>query len=84
MTNQNEAQKLRESWENDPRWKGITRPYSPEDVIRLRGSIQIEHTLARVGAERLWKLVNLGSFHDFYYCGLLAICPATLCVIEEA
>lgn len=44
-------EKLQESWELDTRWKGITRPYSAEDVIRLRGSIDIEHTLARRGAE---------------------------------
>ena len=53
-----EARKLEESWENDPRWKGITRPYSAEDVIRLRGSVQIEYTLARMGAERLWNLLT--------------------------
>ena len=40
-------------WANNPRWKGIERPYTAEDVLRLRGSIQIEHTLARLGAERL-------------------------------
>lgn len=55
---QEEARKLEESWKNDPRWKGITRPYSAEDVIRLRGSVQIEYTLARMGAERLWKLLH--------------------------
>ncbi len=43
---------------NDERWKGIKRPYSAEDVQRLRGSVVIEHTLARLGAERLWELVN--------------------------
>jgi isocitrate lyase len=45
-------------WANNPRWKGIERPYSAEDVLRLRGSIQIEHTLARMGAERLWDLLQ--------------------------
>jgi len=45
-------------WANDPRWNGIQRPYSYEDVLRLRGSIQIEYTLARMGAERLWHLLN--------------------------
>ena len=45
-------------WANDPRWKGVTRPYSYADVLRLRGSIQIEYTLARMGAERLWHLLN--------------------------
>src|ERR1700693_3296961 len=45
-------------WANNPRWKGIERPYTAEDVLRLRGSIQIEHTLARLGAERLWELLQ--------------------------
>lgn len=49
---------LQESWELDKRWQGITRPYSAEDVIKLRGSIDIEHTLAKKGAEKLWKLIN--------------------------
>ena len=51
-------EKLQESWELDKRWKGITRPYSAEDVIRLRGSIDIEHTLARRGAEKLWESLH--------------------------
>ncbi|PFW56761.1 isocitrate lyase [Bacillus cereus] len=51
-------EKLQESWELDKRWKGITRPYSAEDVIRLRGSIDIEHTLARRGAEKLWDSLH--------------------------
>ncbi len=50
--------RLNYDWNNTPRWKGIERPYSAEDVIRLRGSIQIEHTLARMGAERLWELLQ--------------------------
>ncbi|MGG3467681.1 isocitrate lyase [Neobacillus pocheonensis] len=49
---------LQESWELDKRWNGITRPYTAEDVIKLRGSIDIEHTLAKKGAEKLWKLLN--------------------------
>ena len=44
-------------WTTDPRWAGITRPYSYSDVLRLRGSIQIEYTLARLGAERLMGAV---------------------------
>jgi isocitrate lyase len=51
------VQQLREDWKQD-RWNGIKRPYSVEDVIKLRGSIDIEHTLARRGAEKLWKLLN--------------------------
>lgn len=42
-------------WMTDARWQGITRPYSPEEVVRLRGSLRVEHTLARHGAERLWN-----------------------------
>ena len=45
-------------WEGNLRWKGIKRPYSAEDVVRLRGSIQIEYTLARLGAVRLWNLLH--------------------------
>src|SRR5215471_15760142 len=45
-------------WSHDPRWYGITRPYGYSDVLRLRGSIQIEYTLARLGAERLWNLMQ--------------------------
>ena len=46
---------LRLQWETDGRWQGITRPYSTEEVVRLRGSLRLEHTLARCGAERLWR-----------------------------
>ena len=56
------AKKLQESWELDKRWKGINRPYTAEDVIKLRGSIDIEYTLARRGSEKLWKLLNEESY----------------------
>src|SRR3954453_9935655 len=46
------------NWETDPRWKGITRPYTWADVESLRGSMRIEHSLARHGAERLWDLLQ--------------------------
>jgi isocitrate lyase len=49
---------IRKDWAENPRWRGVKRGYSAEDVVRLRGSVQIEHTLARLGAEKLWKLVN--------------------------
>ncbi|AAP08115.1 MULTISPECIES: isocitrate lyase [Bacillus] len=55
-------EKLQESWELDERWEGITRPYSAEDVIRLRGSIDIEHTLARRGAEKLWTSLHTEDY----------------------
>ena len=53
-----EAARLKKDWAENPRWKGIQRGYTAEDVVRLRGSIQIEHTLARRGAEKLWKLIH--------------------------
>jgi isocitrate lyase len=53
-----QAANLRESWETDQRWAGIRRDYSPRDVIRLRGSVVEEHTLARRGANRLWELLH--------------------------
>jgi isocitrate lyase len=49
-------------WTTNPRWAGITRPYSPEDVERLRGTLAVEHTLARVGAEKLWRLLRSRPF----------------------
>jgi isocitrate/methylisocitrate lyase len=49
-------QQLEMQWANDPRWNGITRSYTAKDVVRLRGTIHVEYTLARLGAERLWKL----------------------------
>ncbi len=45
-------------WATDPRWEGITRPYSAADVERLRGTLRVEHTVARTGADRLWKLLR--------------------------
>src|SRR5580658_5125395 len=52
-----QAARLREQWESDTRWKGIERTYSAEDVVRLRGTVTEEHTLARRGAERLHQLL---------------------------
>jgi isocitrate lyase len=60
---------IQHDWENNPRWKGVQRPYTPEDVLRLRGSIHIEHTLARMGAERLWDLLQ----NEFYVHALGAM-----------
>ncbi|RVX40270.1 isocitrate lyase [Nonomuraea polychroma] len=56
------AEQLRDEWENDPRWAGVERTYSAEDVVRLRGSVQEEHTLARLGAERLWDLLHTEDY----------------------
>ena len=49
-------------WTSNPRWAGITRPYSVQDVERLRGSVHVEHTLARMGAERLWNLLQTETY----------------------
>src|SRR5499427_8086204 len=54
----NAADETAASWKTDSRWEGITRPYAAKDVVRLRGTVQIEYTLARFGAERLWNLLN--------------------------
>jgi len=61
MTAEQEIAKIAASW-NTPRFQGITRPYTAEDVYRLRGSVQIEYTLARMGAERLWHLLHTEPF----------------------
>ncbi|GAX89522.1 isocitrate lyase [Effusibacillus lacus] len=68
MTREEQVKQLQESWKAD-RWKGIERPYTAEDVVRLRGSVQIEHTLARLGAERLWKLLH--TEHHVHALGAL-------------
>jgi len=51
-------EQLEHEWRENPRWQGITRPYSAADVVRLRGSVQIEYTLAKLGAQRLWELMH--------------------------
>src|SRR5687768_9386094 len=56
------AEQLRKDWQTNVRWKGVERPYKAEDVVRLRGSVHIEHSLARLGAEKLWKYVNEKPF----------------------
>jgi len=53
-----QAARLRREWQENPRWSGVRRTYTAEDVVRLRGSVQEEHTLARLGAERLWSLLH--------------------------
>lgn len=52
------AQELQHDWNTNKRWKGINRPYSPDDVLRLRGTLHIEHTLARHGADKLWTMIE--------------------------
>ncbi len=62
MTKEYSAAQMENSWKFDKRWQGIERPYTSEDVCRLRGSIQIEYTLARMGAERLWRLMQQDDY----------------------
>ncbi len=61
-TRQQQAAALAKDWAENPRWAGIQRGYSAEDVVRLRGSMPIEHTLARNGADKLWSLLNTEPF----------------------
>ena len=53
------AAALRHDWQHNPRWRGVSRAYTPEEVIRLRGTIGVDHTIARLTATKLWK-----SLHD--------------------
>jgi isocitrate lyase len=56
------AQDLAKDWQTNPRWQGVQRAYKPEDVVRLRGTVHIEHSIARLGAEKLWRYVNEKPF----------------------
>ncbi|MFM8467315.1 MAG: isocitrate lyase [Oxalobacteraceae bacterium] len=61
-TREQQIQALAKDWAENPRWKGVKRNYSAEDVVNLRGSVQIEHTLAKRGSEKLWQLLNTEPF----------------------
>src|SRR5579884_2264876 len=56
------AEQIALDWKNNPRWSGIERSYTAEDVVRLRGTVAVEHSLARHGAERLWKSLHKEPF----------------------
>ena len=60
--NLHSAEQLKLDWANNPRWAGVTRTYSAEDVVRLRGTVHIEHSLARLGADKLWKSLHQEDF----------------------
>ena len=62
MTKNERINELKTKWKNDQRWEGIKRPYSAEDVVKLSGSVRIDHTLARLGAERFWNLLKSEKF----------------------
>src|SRR5689334_22076572 len=57
-----ESRALEREWKADARWRGVERNYKSQDVARLRGSMRVEYTLARHGAEKLWELLNSGGF----------------------
>ena len=61
-TRENAIRELQKTWSEDPRWQGIKRAYSAEEVVRLRGSVMVEQTLARRGAEKLWDLLHNEPF----------------------
>jgi isocitrate lyase len=57
-----ETERLEHEWETGPRWKGVERSYGADDVIRLRGSFRVEHSVARAGADRLWELIDTNEY----------------------
>ena len=61
-TREQQVQALKKDWAENPRWAGVKRSYTAEDVVRLRGSITIEHTLAKRGAEKMWGLLHTEPF----------------------
>jgi isocitrate lyase len=56
------AEQMEKDWQTNPRWKGVKRGYTAADVVRLRGNFYVEHSFARAGAEKLWKLVNSAPY----------------------
>ncbi|MGY1426243.1 isocitrate lyase [Lysobacter sp. A289] len=62
MTSQPTADQIRHDWNTNPRWSGIQRPYSAEEVVRLRGTVAVEHSLATLGANKLWHSLNTTDF----------------------
>jgi isocitrate lyase len=56
------AEQLRKEWQTNPRWQGVERAYKAEDVVRLRGTVHVEHSLARLGAEKLWRFMHEKPF----------------------
>ena len=62
MTTLPTAEQLRHDWNSNPRWAGVTRPYSAEEVVRLRGTVTVEHSLATLGANKLWNSLQTEPF----------------------
>ncbi len=69
MLRRDQISRMESEWAHSPRWKGIERNYSAEDVVKLRGTVQVEYTLARNGADKFWRLVN----QEQPLCGLGAL-----------
>ena len=69
MNRKEQIKALEADWANSPRWKGIERNYSAEEVVRLRGTVNIEYTLAKLGAEKFWRLIH----KEDPVCGLGAL-----------
>ncbi|MDP3999392.1 MAG: isocitrate lyase [bacterium] len=71
----NEAGRLRDEWAFGGRWNGVQRNYAPEQVLRLRGTVLVEHTLARLGAEKFWHMLNTEPYIKALgaYTGLMAV-----------
>jgi len=68
MSRQDQIKALEKEWAENPRWKDVKRSYSAEDVVRLRGSKQIEYTHAKDGADKLWELINGSSKKGYVNC----------------
>ncbi len=68
MTREEQIKQLQHDWDTNPRWANVKRDYSAEDVVRLRGSLQPDYTLAKRGAEKLWELVNGGAKKGYVNC----------------
>ena len=62
MTTEHEIKRIQADWSTNARWKGVKRGYEPEDVVRLRGTVKVEYSLARQGAEKLWKYLHTEPF----------------------
>ncbi|MBL0713592.1 MAG: hypothetical protein JJV98_07800, partial [Desulfosarcina sp.] len=57
-----EIDEVAQEWQNDPRWKGIERPFSAEEMLKLRGTLRLDYTFATIGAKRLWHLLNSENY----------------------
>ncbi len=62
MTTMPTAEQIQKDWDSNPRWAGITRNYTAADVVRLRGTVHVEHSIARLGAEKLWGYLQTEDF----------------------